>query len=346
LQQIDGMTRSSVGAAAPPGTITLTDRKAAAHPTAVCGAVLVQAYSSPTPAAGKPSNNEIAVPLRVFPEPKLVWQRVVGINVEKALDEHGQDLSAVLVKETPAVPDGAETIMINGANGVVIRRVINANGQLIMEESINGSPTGVANQTVLKLKPGAEPSTKLKELQGVMTAQIRTPTESLVAVDNVMQAPTDLKTGKGDCSLKVSSANQNDDGTYTLNVECRYNSGLVAPATDAMIPPKLLVPGGGPLIANPSEVPRVGNGPNIITMTTAYCGIVLTDADGKAFRFVRCTNSRATVSNGLYTRTMTVIFRPAADDQGEPAKMAFYGSQTETVDIPFSLKDVPLAAKK
>ena len=45
------------------------------------------------------------------------------------------------------------------------------------------------------------------------------------------------------------------------------------------------------------------------------------------------------------TQEYTITYQPR-NDQGEPAKLLYTGYRTTSIDVPFTLKDVPLYKEK
>src|SRR5262249_620447 len=148
------------------------------------GALRIQAlppnFKGPNqpPALGQPGLN-----LEITPHPGLTWQHVIDVRIEKALDEHGQ----VLIQQN-ANPQS------NSSNEIV---VWNQPGRaLIVMDSSGSVPVLSTRQMPVRLKPGSKPSKMLKELRGVVAAQVTTPAEPLIMVDNVLQSTG--RTVKGD----------------------------------------------------------------------------------------------------------------------------------------------------
>src|SRR5439155_3910041 len=76
-----------------PNRILLMEGKADKLPTCYAGAVRIRALPLNTPAAGLPAKEgEKLVILEASPEPKLQWQFVQGVRIEKAVDDNGQQL--------------------------------------------------------------------------------------------------------------------------------------------------------------------------------------------------------------------------------------------------------------
>ncbi len=76
--------------------ITLIDGKPTKEPTDYSTAVRVRT-SDHVKKQAKPAENEILMGLQLTPEPRLQWQQLVSVRVEKAIDDQGQKLTQVMV---------------------------------------------------------------------------------------------------------------------------------------------------------------------------------------------------------------------------------------------------------
>jgi hypothetical protein len=74
----------------------------------------------------------------------------------------------------------------------------------------------------------------------------------------------------------------------------------------------------------------------------APSGLALLDDKGNTIPCLSSSALRTALNaDGTVVRTYTLSFTPAKD-QGPPTKLVMSGSKSITVDIPFTLKDVPL----
>jgi hypothetical protein len=72
-----------------------------------------------------------------------------------------------------------------------------------------------------------------------------------------------------------------------------------------------------------------------------FNGLSLVDDKGTKFSIVRVGVVAQAAAAGAVATTYEITFEPK-NDQGEPSKLIFSGSKTVTVEVPFTLKDVPL----
>jgi hypothetical protein len=78
-------------------------------------------------------------------------------------------------------------------------------------------------------------------------------------------------------------------------------------------------------------------------MTNTVNGLTLEDDKGVSFP-VQSTAVRARMTEDLLIEVFIVVFSPQKD-QGEPVKLILSGSLLLPIEIPFTLKDVPLAGE-
>jgi len=303
----------SVGSTGSPATtsITLIDAKGKPKhlPTHFEGAIRVRALPMERAKMFAREPAHIVLPIQATPEPKIQWQNLVGVKIDKALDDQGQDLTAVMGSLVDNQPNGQheEQIIVN--NGQVIRMMrINRGGYV-------GNVPVVGNQPFpIRLKKADKESTVLRELSGSMTIQIRTPAEELVSVPDVLKAKAVAITGR-DASIKVIKAEKKENGEIEIDLEIQYSTEIVP---------------GEPIPTNGRRV-----------LTHNFMGMSLHDAKGEPFQLTRMLPRQQHYGPKSVTVTGTVAFRPLKDGQ-EPMKLAFNGTSLSTVDVPFTLRDVPV----
>jgi hypothetical protein len=176
-------------------------------------------------------------------------------------------------------------------------------------------PFGV-RQKALVLKTGAEPSRLLAELSGVVIAEVRTPAEELVAVENVLKAEGRQVVGKSGAWLKVATVGQDGDGHFLLRVAVRHPADVQA---------------------NRSPRP-IGADPGVME---EMMGLVVTDAAGRRFGLT-CQETDSTASGQWYIHQFTLTCRPTEKGQGDPARIAFLASRPTILTVPFTLTNVAL----
>ena len=210
----------------PSNQITLIEGKPQAQPTDYSGAVRVRA-SDHVKQLGKAPEGEIRVGLQITAEPKLQWQQLISVRVEKAVDDHGQKLPQMMnmgPNANPfggpmAVPGFAPNIRIGGFGGAVPPGGVGFGGF----GGFQGMPFGVggaaSQYAVLQLKKGEKASKTLKEISGVITAQVLTPAQPAITVDNIMKMTGKEVKGKDGGRIKVTNVTKAANGQLQVHFE-------------------------------------------------------------------------------------------------------------------------------
>ena len=73
-------------------------------------------------------------------------------------------------------------------------------------------------------------------------------------------------------------------------------------------------------------------------------GLTVTDAAGTPFELTAPTSVRRFDAEGGVTDEVKLVLKPTAKGQGKPARVAFAGVRSKTVEVPFKLADVPVNA--
>jgi hypothetical protein len=302
------------GVNAPPAKnrLLLKDGKAATSPTAYVGAVRVRPVDAnhiiPTPPGG---DGEVSLGLRFSLEPKLLWRRLLSLHL-KAADDQDQTLE-------PAADSDAT---------IVYRANLD---------------------TSLRLKKGEKPAKSLQELKGTLTAEVFGPIKPIITVDNLLKGGG--KTFKGDdgASLEVLEVSKGDDDQITvklgLDLPADWTPGI-AMAGAAAVP--LALPAGGPVPPPPAPAARLPLLPAAPAAGAILMGvpanneqseISLVDAQGKPVQTTRHILSYRGGDKG-FTHMHEFTFRLPKDQ--DTIKLVFSGRRPVTIDVPFTLKDVPL----
>jgi hypothetical protein len=297
----------------PDGRLTLSNGAPRPVPTYYAGAVRIRAL----PANGRAPNassGETCVVIEATPEPLLAWQGMLDLCIDKAVDEHGQNLTPV----SHSGNDGAGNAYHLG-NGVVVWDM--DRGQLVNNNQ---------REMLVRLKLGDQPSKTLKELTGTVAAHVQTPLQTLITVENILQsAGQTFKEPAGE-SLQVLEAAQQENGSVKLRL--RMEQPLQAFGPWAMN-------GRGAIVrANGLVRRQVLRDP---LMSDDLQHLELKDGDGRNYyMFSRDLDAVAPNQNGL-VREVQIVFRPRPG-QGKPARLVYSGRRVATVEVPFTLKEVPL----
>jgi hypothetical protein len=282
-------------------------------PTSRAGAVRVRAMPPRTGIEGQAKGDgEYVFALEVLPEPRLHWHGVVQVRVDRAVDEHGQVLRQASTAED-------STANLYGANTVVF----------IDGNDMNGTASG--QHTAVRLKQGEQPSKRLRELQGRITARVQTPPQPLMTVDNVLKAAGRTVHGSNGGSIKVLDVSRQPGGEVKLHVQIASGTGMGIWMNRGVRRRVVWAAGGRRMIVTED------------TSDQAAPTLALQDAKGRAFVMEqpRPLNFMRNFPAGEVVEEMDLVFHPRSG-QGPPAKFVYSGPRTVAIDIPFKLKDVAL----
>jgi hypothetical protein len=344
-------------AAAGTGRLMLKDGKAEKLPTDDRCAVRVRALPKADLFGGAPEG-EILLALEVWPEPRLAWQGLQSVRIDKALDDRDQTWTQV-IPQTPAFPGGAA-------------------GQ---PQQIERWVDGVKLQVPVQFKKGDKAAKSLAELKGVLTAQMLTEAKPMITADNLSKAAGKTFKGEEGGYIKVLTVKSEEKRT-TIQLEFEQPTDTVpatpqagmaavgvpaqpgqpgvkplpAPAVQPPAPPAAPPPPPPPAAQAPAGKRQVAQvqvqiqggiaagaiaGPAVVGPVN---GLSVQDDKGNTlpvrmgpmqFRMVQGAGGNAFVA------TYTLLCEPGKD-QGEPVKIVYLGRKRVTVDVPFTLKDVSL----
>jgi hypothetical protein len=348
--------------------IVLMDGKPGATPAHVEGAVRVRAVTNANLLAnyGPAPAGEIALLLEFRSEPKLQVQQVLGVKIDKAVDDRDQELSQVVLSDpTPGV--GGPVFI--GQQKMMMQQVQIAQPAIARPYTpggygyVNGNG---ANYLPARLKRGDHEAKSLKELRGTVSLKVRTAVEDLATVENILKAKGEAVRGKGEAIVKVVGVSKEENGDVKLEVEMTIPNEV---QPQARVQQFNGVPGSGPPPPQPAPLPPVnGNfklqlqaapaAPAVQPVPPAppvggfpaappqvavhnFLGLDLVDAKGKEFHLVQLLSTKNVWQGNGRTMTATLTFRPEKD-QGEAAKLVFKGTRFASVEVPFVLRDVPL----
>ncbi|HTU16479.1 MAG TPA: HEAT repeat domain-containing protein [Gemmataceae bacterium] len=365
------------------GEIVLKAGKAKKLPIDDRGAVRVRALRK-SDLFGKAAEGEVIVALELSPEPRLQWQSFQSIRIEKAVDDQDQSLKQVVPQVEGGIGVGGVALPLAPGGGL---------GWRFMAPP--GMMGGSLHQRVpVQLKKGAKAAAKsLKELKGVITADLLTETRSLIIADKLDKAAGKVFKGEAGGFIKILEVKSAKEQT-TIRLELEQPPAdkvvpalpnampglggvpiglprpgvkiLPAPAVPAPAPPPppapaapAAPPAGLAAQAPPAPQPPVpqvqiqigaGGGGGIafvggMQFAGPFNGLSVQDAKDKALPIqVQQVQGRVVQQgNGILLRSITYTLVCQHDkDKGQPAKVVFLGRKRATVDIPFTLKDVPL----
>jgi hypothetical protein len=289
----------------------LVEGKPPALPTCQTGPIRIRALPpNLTPSGYSRSQDEVQLTLEVTPDPRLVWGHFGNIRIEKAVDDRGQVLTQCLrvPKTTADLNEVEEVLFLNEVMGET-------------DPFGNGS-----RQLPLRLFLEKKRAVMLKELTGTISAQVRTPAEPLIVVDQVLKAEGKTLLGPEGSSLKIVKASRNQDGDVELQLEVQEPS---AAANNAMFL------GRGGRLGRVNRRLMVDS-----TGRSAPTNLTLLDTNGKPLSASRSQSGLLRKENEVVQQHQLTY--PVRSGQGEPAKLVFTGQRTVAIQVPFKLENVPI----
>ena len=298
IQPSDIMQPESVPA---PEPVVLTAGPPLKLPTHHAGSIRIRALP-PQPAEGD-QPPEIQLTLASTAGPRLIWDRAVAVRIHRALDDRGQSLRQVpAALQTDNAGNGRPAVVINQ---VPIRAPADRNQPRIP----------------LRLERGEKPSKRLKELTGTVVAQVRTPPETLVVVDNVFRAVGRSIKGPHGGAVTVLEVKLQEGGKVRLRLQVEAPTSGV---DDVPLPFAATIMIDGKVL-----------GPHREALSAQNFALL---AGGKPLPVV------AAVNTGVRAGAAQVLelTYQAVGDKLDAARFVYSGRRTTIVKVPFTLKDVPL----
>ena len=266
--------------------------------------------------------DEILLPLQASAESRLRWGGVLGVRIDRAIDELGAERSVVGVVAPVAMADEMMwQMMPNGA-------------------MMAAPQTGRAGLAALKVTRSEGPAKVMKEIAGELTAQIAV-TEALARLEGPLKSGLSVDAAAG-VTLKLTDVTTPADGELRL-------------AIDLQIPPE--VQPVGPLAAGMNNRMVFGGGmviqqqiiaggkqaaiPSLPAGTMEYNGLSVEDAQGRQWAAIRAAQESMQFNMQGLTAKLVVIFKAPSTDAAA-TRLVFRGSRPTMIAIPFRFRDVPL----
>jgi hypothetical protein len=314
---------------APPAQFVLLEGPDVPTAEARNGAVRVRCLPPGTPfPADAIGSDEVLFPLHVAAEPRLQLQGGVTLRIEKAVDDRGQSLVATAVTaklQRNAVAEEEQRMMLMLIN----------NGIAVPLPAAPAGPVGI------KVRRGPAGGTVLRELTGSVGAQVRI-TEPLLVVDNPATAGKSESRSPHGVTLAVTEIDKTARGDLRFSVrlsvspDVQLGQGTTVVARGGL--PVPMAAGRGMVL----QQMVASSGPGTPPGSTEFCGLALEDAKGRRFEVGQAQQELTQFGPQGLTYAITVAFRTTAEGAGEPAKLVCTGSRPAIIEVPFTLKDVPL----
>jgi hypothetical protein len=296
------------------GQFVLTEApKVDPRPTCRAGALRFRALPAGT-SMGQLStlegDNELVFGLEVISEPSLAWERVQSLRIDRIVDDRGQLLTA-----NEAQPSGDTPV--------------SDFDEIVYYGGWDGNQTSNAGQRLpLRLTLGRKPSAVLKELSGLATIKMQTSTQTLATIDNVLKAKDKGVKASDGSFLKVVEVKREEGGRVEIHV--RVDQAQEEGAN----PNNMWMWGGG------WGGRMNGNDGQEVDNSVSTGNLVLFDARGHLVRLL--SKEQIMDENGAVNGEEYRFVYQVAKGQPDPTKLVLQGRRAVTIDVPFTLKDVPL----
>jgi hypothetical protein len=155
---------------------------------------------------------------------------------------------------------------------------------------------------------------------------VQTPPRPLITIPNILKAAGQTARSPHGGSLKVVEVKRLANRRIMLRAQLENLGGNFS-GPPGMVVMVGGVGGGAAFLDQPGFV-----GPGILS---------LQDAKGQAFRLAGVDHHTMRPNGNGFTQESSFTFQPQRG-QWEPAQLVFSGSRTVVLDVPFTLKDVPL----
>jgi hypothetical protein len=287
------------------------------RPAAVKGAVLIEAVPIPKVAAPKGP----AVLLQAWPEPRLRWDGTADLKVTRALAA-GEKLAAEYVP----MPKGN---VVGKREGMVL--IQNPDGSATWSRDtaafeVAGTLRPNARQALLRIKPGEKPVEVADELGVSLFAHVRSGVEPLAHARGL--EPNKQVAGASSAGVELTvTYRKNGAGRLVASVELSFDKAVQYAGVSDELPG---APGGAGA--------AVGN-------HTVH-GIRIADADGKPYTLGLASGANQFDPTGKrVVMKLQLELHTNRDGQGPPASATFWGTAVRGVEIPVTLRDVPLTSR-
>jgi hypothetical protein len=283
-------------------------------PTHLAGALRIRALTPSPASASQPSTEgEALLCLEVRLEPRLQLQSVLAVRLDRVVDERGQSrtLPANIVAEAGALTAGSGPQV------------------LLLWDGLSELPTSFPGSTgcvLLRMRLPDRRSRRLAEMHGTVALQVQTAAETLVTVDQILQASGQAVRSDDGTTLKLLEVRRDEEGLLTLRIE------LTPPPWDLFVgglPARIFLVEGGWWRGRGTQMPQPVHADQFLLL------------DGRGNKIPR-TSAGGPTANGSGTAwELTLEYQPGPDQQ-EPARLVYSGRRTPTLEVAFILRDVPL----
>ena len=299
--------------------IILKEGKFDLLPTDNRSAYRIRLLKNPENVFGKPDDKHILIGLEVTPEPRFKLQEITGVKVTKAVDESGQ----ILEQDTNI---SRNDILAPPMPGRIIARPIQALGQ-------EGKAGAVDSKVPIHFLKAQKESKSIQMLEGKLVLQVFDDSKPILEITNIEKEVGKKIEGRSGAWLKIHECGKDAKGSHSLRIE--YDIPADAVAANAQ--------------NNRIQLGNIGVQNNIIIQNGQFNivggaalanlgGFKILDVEGKALTPSSSSTSMQ-VGPGGTKRSINLTY-PA--NSKAPSKIIYEGGTPIAVEVPFSLKLIPL----
>lgn len=306
---------------APPGrgkenVIILKEGKFDLLPTDNRSAYRIRLLKTPETVFGKPDDKHILIGLEVTPEPRFKLQEITGVKVTKAVDESGQ----ILEQDTNI---SRNDILAPPMPGRIIARPIQAIGQ-------EGKAGAVDSKVPIHFFKAQKESKSIQMLEGKLILQVLDDSKPILEITNIEKEVGKKIEGKSGAWLKINECGKDAKGFHSLRIEYDIPADAVAANNriqlgNIRVQNNIIIQNGQFNIVGGAAPANLG-------------GFKILDVEGKALTPSSSSTSMQ-VGPGGTKRSINVTY-PA--NSKAPSKIIYEGGTPIAVEVPFSLKLIPL----
>jgi hypothetical protein len=255
--------------------------------------------------------DERVIALEISLDPARRLHSLLSLRVDKALDGRGAPVGTIPTLLRTKKPE----------TNIYRRYEIEAVPAHVSRLE-RGMEEGNFRRTLLRVKADRI----LQELKGVLTVEVQKPAGPIFTADNIL-------------TVSDKSYSTPDGGSLTVNGASVVANGRVEVRVATTFPLGGAI--GGIRMGNGVVRIRRGVNGDWETIGIKMENLKLLDAKGRAFDLSSTQSQGMRFGPAGLTQTMTLLFTPK-NGQSRPARLVYYGEPTAFVDVPFTLKNVPL----
>ncbi len=259
------------------------------------------------------SGSEITFGLDVRAAPPLNASKVIGVQIEKAFDQHGLP-----------VRQSHTAASILGGDGTVYYN--NVGGQALVQTAWPAAGTSFAShphQIPVTVRTTRRDVQLLREVVGLVALRVQGQSHQLLRIDELHKQTANTTFQVEGITVQIVNILKKSNDRYSLQIKLEYSMNQNNPA-----------------IANLGVNPF---GPGSDPAATSIESPELTILDGKGNALTERTSGSSRSSfNGVVIRQSKTFLYQQAEGQGIPETLVLSGRKPFVLRVPFRLKNVPL----